>query len=65
MEDQPVSNQIKESFLDLDSVIANKNPRLFRILPRFVLNYLKRIVHQDDLNEIVVNDYSGFCRDLY
>jgi putative hemolysin len=58
MEDQPVSNQIKQSFLDLDSVIANKNPRLFRILPRFVLNYLKRIVHQDDLNQIVVNNHN-------
>jgi putative hemolysin len=64
MEDQPVSNQIKQSFLDLDSVIANKNPRLFRILPRFVLNYLKRIVHQDDLNQIVVNNHNLFGLDF-
>jgi len=53
MEDQSVSNQKKESFLDLDSVIGNKNPALRRILPRFVLNYLKKVIHQDDLNEIV------------
>jgi len=53
MKDESVSNQKKESFLDLDSVIGTKNPALLKILPRFVLNYLKRVIHQDDLNEIV------------
>ncbi len=53
MEDQPVSSRTGKKFLDLDEVIASKSPRLLRILPRFVLNYLKKIIHQDDLNEIV------------
>ena len=53
MEDQFVSNQKKESFLDLDNVIGNKNPALLKIMPRFVLNYLKKVIHQEDLNEIV------------
>lgn len=56
MEDQPDSNQKVDLFLDLDSVIVAKNPRLLRILPRFVLNYLKKVIHQDDLNEIVLNN---------
>jgi len=56
MEDQPDSNQKDDLFLDLDSVISAKNPRLLRILPRFVLNYLKKVIHQDDLNEIVLNN---------
>ena len=55
MEDQSVSNQKKEFYLDLDSVIGAKNPALRKIMPRFVLNYLKKIIHQDDLNEIVRN----------
>lgn len=55
MEDQPISSQKKESFLDLDSVLSNKNPALRKIMPRFVLNYLKKVIHQDDLNEIVRN----------
>jgi len=33
-------------------------------LPRFVLNYLKRIVHQDDLNEIVVNNHNLYGLDF-
>jgi putative hemolysin len=53
MEDQSVSSQEKGEFLDLDSVIGNKNPALRKVLPRFVLNYLKKVIHQDDLNEIV------------
>jgi putative hemolysin len=53
MEDQSVSNPDEENLLDLDRVIGNKNPTLFKVLPRFVLNYLKKVIHQDDLNEIV------------
>ncbi len=53
MGDQPVSSQKREYFLDLDRVIANKNPGLLKILPRFVLNYLKKVIHQDELNEII------------
>ena len=56
MENQPVSNLIEGSNLDLDRVIASKNPGLFRILPRFVLNYLKKVIHQDELNEIARNN---------
>ncbi len=56
MEDQLVSSQKKEDFLDLERVIANKNPHLLKVLPRFVLKYLKNVLHQDDLNEIVRNN---------
>lgn len=53
MEDQFVSHHKEESFLDLDNVIANRNPALRKIMPRFLLNYLKKVIHQDDLNEII------------
>jgi putative hemolysin len=36
--------------IDLDRVLASKNPRLAKVVPRFVKNYLKRIVHQEELN---------------
>jgi len=64
MEDQPVSNQMEDSFFDLDRVIANKNPGLLRILPHFVLNYLKKVVHQDDLNDIVRNNHDLYGLDF-
>jgi putative hemolysin len=36
--------------IDLDRVLASKNPRLAKIVPGFIKNYLKRIVHQEELN---------------
>lgn len=40
-------------FIDVEKVISGKNPRLLKILPAFVINYLKRILHQDQLNGII------------
>lgn len=42
----------KNSFqkIDVERVLDSKNPALRKVLPRFVVNYLKKIVHQDDLN---------------
>jgi len=36
--------------IDVEKVIADKNPKLLRTLPGFIIRYLKHIVHQDDLN---------------
>ena len=43
----------QEKFVDLKKVIRNKSPRLAKLMPWFVLNYLRRIVHEDDLNDFV------------
>ncbi len=43
----------KELFIDIDQVLKSKNPRLYKSLPRFLINYLKRIVHQDEINYII------------
>ena len=39
--------------VDVDKVLADKNPGLARLLPRFVKAYLKRIVHQDEVNYVL------------
>lgn len=45
----------QEAFtIDIDKVIEAKSPKLKRILPKFVVNYLKRIVHQDDINDFIL-----------
>jgi len=53
MEDQSVKTKQGEAFLDLDRVITGKSQRLHKLLPGFVLSYLKMIIHQDELNDIV------------
>lgn len=37
--------------IDVEKTIQTKNPRLYRILPRFVIRYIKRIVHEDQVNQ--------------
>jgi putative hemolysin len=39
--------------IDIKSVIHSKNPALSKAIPGFVINYLKKIVHQDQLNEFL------------
>jgi putative hemolysin len=41
--------------IDVRGVLHAKNPALAKAIPSFVINYLKRIVHQDDINEIIKN----------
>jgi putative hemolysin len=36
--------------IDVEKVLYSKNPGLKKVVPEFIVNYLKRIVHQDDLN---------------
>lgn len=39
--------------IDIDGVIRNKNPRLGRMLPRRIVGWIKRIVHQDEINDFL------------
>jgi 1-acyl-sn-glycerol-3-phosphate acyltransferase len=37
--------------IDVAQVLNSKNPALGKTIPRFFINYLKRIIHQDELND--------------
>ncbi len=39
--------------IDVAKVLNDKNPRLFRLLPSFIISYLKKTIHQDDINNIL------------
>ncbi len=39
--------------IDIKAVFEGKNPKLAKMLPGFIFAYLKRIAHQDFLNEIL------------
>ncbi|UJP64121.1 1-acyl-sn-glycerol-3-phosphate acyltransferase [Mongoliitalea daihaiensis] len=45
----------KKPFIEIDAVIKNKNPKLFKWLPGFVLAYIKRIAHEKDINRTMAN----------
>ena len=39
--------------IDVGKILYTKNPALKKTLPAFVINYLKRILHQDELNDFL------------
>ncbi len=42
--------EIPERLIDIEALFAAKNPALLRLIPGFVLSYLKRITHQEAVN---------------
>lgn len=48
-----LQDKSKPGKIDVEKVLGSKNPGLARVVPRFVINYLKRIVHQDELNNFL------------
>jgi len=47
------SGSTENQKIDVEHVLFSKNPALARAVPAFVINYLKKIVHQDELNEFL------------
>jgi len=39
--------------IDVEKVLTSKNPSLGKVIPGFLIRYLKRIVHQDELNDFL------------
>jgi putative hemolysin len=56
--------KITQNFIDLERVIAAKNPGLVKMLPGFVLSYLKRVIHQDELNKEIWENRNTFGIDF-
>ena len=51
MTDPNETNDILQ--LDVEQVLYSKNPALKKAIPGFLVRYLKRIAHQDELNEFL------------
>ena len=53
---------MEEKFIDIKKVIGEKNPKLLKKLPTFVINYLNKVIHQDEVNDFMLanKDSDGF-----
>ena len=58
------STSSDDKFIDLEEVIRKKNPGLHKVLPRFVVNFLKRIIYQDQINIVIENNKSAYGLDF-
>jgi len=45
--------------IDIEKIIESKNPKLRKILPKFIINFLKRVIHQEDIN-LLLEKYKDF-----
>ena len=45
-----IPTEIPERLIDIEALFASKNPKLLQFIPKFVLSYLKRITHQEEVN---------------
>lgn len=44
---------MKQKLIDIDNVFRSKNPKLLKLIPGFLLAYLKRIAHENELNSFL------------
>jgi putative hemolysin len=51
MQDNTDDQNFDGQLIDVEKVFHDKSPRIAKKIPQFIYNYLKRVVHQKDLNE--------------
>ena len=39
--------------IDVRKIIASKSRKLSRFVPKFIVRYLEKIIHQNDINELL------------
>ena len=52
--------EITENFINVEKVFSDKNPKLARVIPGFVFSYIKRVIHQDQLNAAIYGNREKF-----
>ncbi|PSL07078.1 1-acyl-sn-glycerol-3-phosphate acyltransferase [Cecembia rubra] len=45
--------EVKKPFIDIEQVLKSKNAKLHKWLPGFVIRYIKKIVHEKEINAIM------------
>ncbi len=62
----------KNITIDIEKVFKEKNAGLYKILPKFIFSYLKKVIHQDSLNSILTNhpnsynvEFGDECKKLF
>jgi len=46
-------NKNQKPFIDVKEVINKKNKGVTKLIPNFVINLIKRIIHEDDINRVI------------
>jgi len=55
---------MKEKFIDVEKILSDKNPAILKWTPKFLINYLKNTIHQEDINRILGENKDKFGYDF-
>lgn len=50
--------------IDVDNIFRSKNPGLYKILPGFIFSFLKRVIHQDEVNSFLEKNEHSYDFDF-
>jgi putative hemolysin len=64
MKETVIHTDKQPKFIDVEKVFASKNPRLSRFIPGFVFRKLKKIIHQEEINDFVLRNGKRFGFDF-
>jgi len=64
MNNQEINRAERMQKLDIRKVIADKNPKLRKLLPDFIFRYLERIMHIKELNAFIEENNDKFGLDF-
>jgi len=53
-----ITKQKNDKFIDIESIISSKNPKLLKIIPDILMKYIKKILHVDSINNFL-NEQKG------
>ncbi len=56
--------KISERTIDLENVFRVKNPALARLIPGFIFSYLRKIIHEDEINGFLFRDKNLYGLDF-
>lgn len=63
-----MNQEAQKPFVDLEKLFQEKNPKLAKRLPKFILNWLRRVIHENDLNKFMADnghmDGINFCKQV-
>ncbi len=54
----------ENKFIDIRKIIGDKNPRLLKLLPNFIIRYIQRILHEKDVNEVILHNKDNHNQDF-
>jgi len=58
----------EKDFINVRKIMSSRSPRLYKWIPGFIIRYIERIVHQDEINDFIKTHHNSqnqqFCADV-